>query len=131
MESINSPKLDSHYYRFIGNILFITLHSFDAVLCLMIVLDYTWKILLFWFLLHCFFIYLFFCKFCKYSMCTSAPYRITMKTQILGAVYVMNMYMKYMLSILKCHFKCISEKYIKPISEKYIKSRLKVYFPIV
>ncbi len=30
----------------------ITLHSFDAVLCLMIVLDYMWKYLLFRFLLH-------------------------------------------------------------------------------
>ncbi len=36
---------------------------------------------------------------------------------------------KYKSSILKCHFKYISEKYIKPISEKYIKSRLQVYFP--
>ncbi len=35
-----------------------------------------------------------------------------------------------MSSILKCHFKYISEKYIMPISEKYIKIRLKVYFPI-
>ncbi len=32
MESINSPKLDSHYYLFISDILFITLHSYDAVL---------------------------------------------------------------------------------------------------
>ncbi len=36
-----------------------------------------------------------------------------------------------MSSILKCHFKYISEKYIKPISEKYIESRLKVYFTIL
>ncbi len=34
------PKLDSHYYLFIGDILFITLHSFDAVLYLMMVFDY-------------------------------------------------------------------------------------------
>ncbi len=40
VESINTPKLDSHYYLFIGDILFITLHSFDAVLCLMMVFDY-------------------------------------------------------------------------------------------
>ncbi len=33
-----------------------------------------------------------------------------------------------MSSVLKFHFKYISEKYIKLISEKYIKSRLKVYF---
>ncbi len=32
---MNTPKLDSHYYLFIGHILFITLHIFDAVLCLM------------------------------------------------------------------------------------------------
>ncbi len=32
-------------------IIFIMLHSFDAVLCQMIVLDYIWKHLLFWFLL--------------------------------------------------------------------------------
>ncbi len=32
------PKLDTHYYLFIGDILFITLHSFDAVLCLMMCL---------------------------------------------------------------------------------------------
>ncbi len=31
----------------------IMLHSFDAVLCQMIVLDYMWKHLLFIFLLHC------------------------------------------------------------------------------
>ncbi len=37
---------------------------------------------------------------------------------------------KYKSSILKCHFKYISEEYMKPISEKYRKSRLKVYFPI-
>ncbi len=34
----------------------ITFHSFDTVLCLMIMLDYMWKYLLFLFLLHlCFF----------------------------------------------------------------------------
>ncbi len=38
----------------------ITLHSFDAVLCLMIVLDYMWKHLLFRVLLHL----CFFWKFC-------------------------------------------------------------------
>ncbi len=54
MESINSTKLDSHYYLFIGDIVFITLHSYDAVLCLMMVLDYTRKRLLFWFLLFVF-----------------------------------------------------------------------------
>ncbi len=59
MESINTPELTSHYYLFIGVILFITLHSFDAVLCLMIVLDYMWKYLLFRFLLHlCFLFFL-------------------------------------------------------------------------
>ncbi len=31
------PKLDSHYYLFIGDIIFITLHNFNAVLWLMIV----------------------------------------------------------------------------------------------
>ncbi len=64
-------------------------------------------------------------------MYTSAPYRITMKTQILGA-HIAQIYLdfsKYKSSILKCHFKYISEKYIKPISEKYIKSK-QVYFPI-
>ncbi len=30
MESINSTKLDSHYYLFIGDIVFLTLHSNDA-----------------------------------------------------------------------------------------------------
>ncbi len=32
------PKLDSHYYLFIGDIIFITSHSYDAVLCLMMCL---------------------------------------------------------------------------------------------
>ncbi len=56
-----------------------------------------------------------------------------MKTRILGAqVYhkYIETFSMYKSSILKCHFKYISEKNIKPISEKYIKSRLKVYFPI-
>ncbi len=53
-------KLDSHYYLFIGDILFIMLHSFDAVLCLMMVFDYMWKRLLFLFLLHlCFLVILY------------------------------------------------------------------------
>ncbi len=37
-ESINTTKLDSHYYLFIADILFITSHSYDAVLCLMMCL---------------------------------------------------------------------------------------------
>ncbi len=38
---LNTQKLDSHYYLFIGLAFYsITLHSFDAVLCQMIVLDY-------------------------------------------------------------------------------------------
>ncbi len=78
MESINTPKLDSHYYLFIGDILFITLHSYDAVLCLMMclitceasVVSVSSSLV-----------------FCGNSvqMCTSASYRITMITQILGA----------------------------------------------
>ncbi len=35
---IQNPELDSHYYLFIGDILFITLHRFDAVLCQMMCL---------------------------------------------------------------------------------------------
>ncbi len=59
----------------------IMLHSFDAGLCLMIMLDYMWKNLLFQFLLHlCFFF-----GNSVQKMCTNAPYHITMKTQILGA----------------------------------------------
>ncbi len=53
----------------------ITLHSFDAVLFLMIVLDYMWKHLS---------SLVFFVNSVQ-KMCTSAPYRITMKTRILGA----------------------------------------------
>ncbi len=75
-ESINTPKLDSHYYFFI---LFITLHSFDAVLCLMIMLVYTWKHLLFRFLLHLCFLEI------MYRRCVLAAPTITMKTRILGA----------------------------------------------
>ncbi len=37
-ESIITTKLDSHYYLFIGDIIFITSHSYDAVLCLMMCL---------------------------------------------------------------------------------------------
>ncbi len=45
IQSINTPKLDSYYYLFIGRH-FIHNVSFDAVLCLMIMLDYMWKHLL-------------------------------------------------------------------------------------
>ncbi len=78
-ESINTPKLDSHYYLFIGRHFYsITLHSFDAVVCLMIVLDYTWKHLLFLSSSLVFF------GNSVQKMCTSAPYHITMKARILG-----------------------------------------------
>ncbi len=54
------------------------LHSFDAVLCLMIVLDYMWKhVVLVSSSLQ------FFGKSVQ-KMCTSAPYHITMKTRIQG-----------------------------------------------
>ncbi len=67
-ESINTPKLDSHYYLFIGRHFYsITLHSFDAVVCLMIVLDYMWKHLLFLFLLHLCFLEI------LYRRCVLAP----------------------------------------------------------
>ncbi len=72
MESINTPKLDTHYYLFIGHILFITSHSYDAVLCLMMVLDYMWKHLLIRFLL----------LLCLRRCVLAPPYRITMKTRI-------------------------------------------------
>ncbi len=45
----------------------ITLHGFDAVLCLMIVLDYTWKHLLFLFLLYLCFLEI------LYRRCVLAP----------------------------------------------------------
>ncbi len=69
----------------------------------------------------------FFGKFFTENICNSAPYHITMKTQILGAQYSANIFRLFvsMSSFLKCNFKYTSEKYIKPISEKYIKSRLK------
>ncbi len=55
------------------------LHSFDASLCLMIMLDYTWIHLLFRFLLHlC-------CLEILDRRCVLAPHHITMKTLILGA----------------------------------------------
>ncbi len=58
----------------------ITLHSFDAVLYLMIVLDYTWKHMLFRFLLHLCFLEI------LYRRCVLAPpNQITMKTLSLEA----------------------------------------------
>ncbi len=45
----------------------ITLHSFNAVLCQMIVLDYMWKYLLFQFLLHLCFLEI------LYRRCVLAP----------------------------------------------------------
>ncbi len=65
-ESINTPKLDSHYYLFIGDILFITLQLW----CCFMSDDGVWlhvKHLLFQFLLHlCFVVIL-------YSRCVLAP----------------------------------------------------------
>ncbi len=76
MESINTTKLDIHYYLFIGDILFITLHSFmsdDGVRLHMKASDVSVSSSL-----------VFFGNSVQY-MCSSASYRIITKTQILGA----------------------------------------------
>ncbi len=62
----------------------------------MILLDYMWKHLLFWFLLHL----CYFWKFCTEDV-YKLPYRITMKTRILGAqvqlkyISIFSKYVKY------------------------------------
>ncbi len=63
--------------------------------------------MLFWFLLHLSFLE---------KMCTSAPYRITVKTQKHSQVYLFFFVKLYM--------------FFKYISENYIKSKQKIYFPI-
>ncbi len=63
-----------------------------------------------------------FCKFCTVDV-YKRLYRITMKTfrEHKYSSNILRLFLS-MSSILKCHFKYMSEKYIK--------SRLKVYFPI-
>ncbi len=109
-ESINTPKLDSHYYLFIGDILFITLHSFNAVLCLMIVFDYMWSICCFSFFLTCVFLVILYSR-CVLDNNENTDSRSTSIAQIyLEIFYISQVYLNAILSTVyfwkvhKAHF---------------------------